>query len=215
MHAHSPTSTIIAKSVIALVACALTLAMLGTGAVAAAPVVHDRVLSSSGGATNEVCYGTICTATSVFFIVNAPDGPSQACLDITRYERVGPVFNLLGYENGCALLPEGGATVDTKDLASATLSPIDITTQAFTCDATGCQPTGEPRTVPVSATYTGVGDTSSFRSNSKSEFGGCTTYFVGKGSSRQATAILTVDSQSLAAIGGISVSTQKIKVLCQ
>ena len=39
-------------------------------------------------------------------------------------------------------------------------------------------------------------------------------YFVGKGSSREATATLTIDSQSLDALGSLFTSTQKTKVLC-
>ena len=92
--------------------------------------------------------------------------------------------------------------------------PIDITLQAFTCDSNGCLPTGAPRVAHLGATYTGVGDTNTFRSNSKSTFGGCTMYFVGKGSSRNATASFTVESQSLDALGSLFTSTQKIKVLC-
>ena len=59
-----------------------------------------------------------------------------------------------------------------------------------------------------------MGDLITFRSNGKSSFGGCSMYFVGKGSEREATATLTIDGQSLAATGYLAASTQKIKVLC-
>ena len=200
------------RSVSAIAATAVVFAMLGGVALAAAPVVRDHTASSGAGATNTDCAGTVCTATSVFVLVDASAGPSQACLDITRYDSVA--FMLLGYENGCAPLAESGFSMDTKGLASAALSPVDITLQAFTCDSSGCLPTGATRIAQVSATFTGVADINTFRSNSKSTFGGCTMYFVGKGSSRNATASLTVGSQSLDALGSLFTSTQKIKVLC-
>ena len=206
------TSNIVRRSITVIAATTLVFAMLGGAALAAPPVVRDHFASSGAGATNTVCVGTVCTATSVFVIVDNSGGPSQACVDITRYDSVA--FALLGYENGCAPLAESGFSMDTKDLASAALSPIDITLQAFTCDSNGCLPTGAPRVAHVGATYTGAGDTNTFRSNSKSTFGGCTMYFVGKGSSRNATASFTVESQSLDALGSLFTSTQKIKVLC-
>jgi len=205
------TSNAVRRSITALAATALVFAMLG-GTALAAPVVRDHIASSGAGATSTVCVGTVCTATSVFVVVDNSGGASQACLDISRYDSVA--FLLLGYENGCAPVAESGFSMDTKGLASAALSPIDITLQAFTCDSNGCLPTGAPRVAHLGATYTGVGDTNTFRSNSKSTFGGCTMYFVGKGSSRNATASFTVESQSLDALGSLFTSTQKIKVLC-
>jgi hypothetical protein len=206
------TSNIVRRSITVIAATTLVLTMLGGAALAAPPVVRDHIASSGAGATNTACVGTVCTATSVFVVVDNSGGPSQACLDITRYDSVA--LMLLGYENGCAPLVEGGFSMDSKGLASAALSPIGITVQAFTCDSSGCVPTGAPRVAHVSATYAGIGDTNTFRSNSKSTFGGCTMYFVGKGSSRDATASLTVGSQSLDALGSLFTSTQKIKVLC-
>ena len=210
-----PTSNRMRRAVIAVATGALALAMLGGNALAAPPVVREHAASTSAGAANVVCEGTVCTSTSVFAFVNSPDGPSQTCLDITSYDKAGPTgFILLGYETGCAPLAQDALIIDTKGLASAALAPTDITVQTFSCDVTACTPTGGTRTVRVSATYTGVGDLNTFRSNGKSTFGGCTMYFGGKGSSRQATAMLTIDGQSLDAAGTLGTSTQKIKVLC-
>lgn len=215
MRVHLPTPSVIRRTVSAVAAGALAFAMLGGSALAAPPVVRDRIASSSAGAAYVVCDGSVCTATSVFAFVNSPDGPSEECLDVTRYATTGPTgFVLLGYERGCTPLAEGGLSIDTRGLASAALAPVDITMQAFTCDPTACTPTGAPRIAHVGATYTGVGDISTFRSNGKSTFGGCTMYFGGRGSSRDATATLTIDGQSLAALGSLSTSAQKIKVLC-
>ena len=215
MRVHPRTSEIIGRAAAFITAAALAFAMLGSSALAAPPVVREHIASRSAGAANVVCDGSECTATSVFVFVNSPDGPSQACLDITRYATTGPMgFVLLGYETGCAPLAEGTFSIDTKGLSGATLAPIDITVQAFVCDATGCSPTGTPRTARVGATYTGVGGLNTFRSNSKSTFGGCTMYLGGKGSSREATAILNIDSRSVDALGSLFTSTQRIKVIC-
>jgi len=212
MPVHHSTSKIIERVVTSVAAMALAFAMLGSTALAAAPVVREHITSSGAGAGNNVCVGNLCTATSVFVIVNSPTGPAQACLDITRYDST--VFAPLGYETGCALLAEGGFSIDTKGLAGAALSPIDITLQAFTCDTAGCVPTGTTRVARVSATYTGVGVVNTFRANSKSTFGGCTMYFVGKGSSREGTAALIIGTESQDALASLFTSTQKTKVVC-
>jgi hypothetical protein len=214
MRVHLTTPPVIRRTVSAIAATAVAFAMLSNAALAAPPVVRDHIANSGAGATNTVCEGNICTSTSVLVIVNSPDGPSQACLDISRYAKTDTGFVGLGYETGCAPLTEGAFSIDAKGLANATLSNLDVVLQAFTCDTNVCQPT-TTRTATVRATWTGVGDLNTFRSNSKSTFGGCSMYFVGKGSQRQATATLTVDGRSLDAAGYLAVSTQKIKVLCR
>ena len=213
MRVHLRPQSVIRRSFSAVAAAAIVFTMLGSAALAAPPVVRDHIANSGAGATNTVCEGNICTSTSVLVIVNTPDGPSQVCLDISRYAKTETGFVGLGYETGCVPLTEGAFSIDARDLANATLSSVDVVLQAFTCDATACQPTST-RTAAVRATWTGVGDINTFRSNSKSTFGGCSMYFVGKGSQRQATAILTTDGRSLDANGYLAVSTQKIKVLC-
>jgi len=207
------TPNVVRRSITALATTALVFAMLGGTALAAAPVVRDHIASSGAAATNTVCVGTVCTSTSVFAIVNNPDGPAQVCLDISRYDKTEMGFVPLGYETGCSPFAPSSFSIDTRDLAAASLAPTAVTVQAFTCDSTGCNPAGT-RTALVSAVYTGVGGVATFRSNSKSTFGGCSMYFVGKGSSREATATLTIDGQSLDALGSLFTSTQKTKVLC-
>jgi hypothetical protein len=215
MRIHTRTSKIIGRLVVTFTATALAFSMLGTSALAAAPVVRDQIASSSAGAAKEVCGETICTSTSVFVIVNGPDGRSEACLNITRYDKTEPKGTPLDFETGCAPLASGAFSIDTKGLASATLAPVDITLEAYACGSAGCEPTGATRPAHVSATYTGIGQVSAFRSNGKSTFGGCTMWFAGKGSSRDATAILTVGTQSLDARGSLFASTQKLKVTCR
>ena len=212
MRAQPRTSNIIGTAISAIAAAGLAFGMLGGTALAAPPVVRDHIASSGAFAGNNVCAGTICTATSVYVVVNIPDGPTQACLDISRYDSA--LFVPLGYETGCAPLAEGAFSIDAKGLAGATLAPIDITLDAFTCGATGCLPTGTTRVAPVSATYTGTGLVNTFRANSKSTFGDCAMYFVGKGTSREASATLSIGAQSLDALGSLFTSTQKTKVIC-
>jgi hypothetical protein len=212
MRVHIRTPRAMRRLASAIAVAAVAFAMLGSSALAAPPIVRDHIASSGAGAANTACVGTVCTVTSVFAVVNSPDGPTQACLDITRYDQTGMNFVLLGYQTGCTSFAEG-FSIDAKGLSGAALSATDVTVQAFTCDATGCNPSGT-RTARVSATYTGIGDVFTFRSNSKSTFGGCAMYFVGKGSSREVTANLIVDGRSLDALGSLSTSTQKIKVLC-
>jgi len=213
MRVHLRTPQLIRRMASAIAGTALAFALLGGSALAAPPTVRDHTASSGAAAAHNVCVGTVCTATSVFAIVNEPGGPTQACLDITRFEQVGTTFVLLGYETGCALIDESSFSIETKGLSNAALSSTMIPVQAFTCDATGCNPTGT-RMALVSATYTGVGELATFRSNSKSSFGGCTMYFVGKGSSREAAATLTIDGGSLDAPGSLFASSQKVKILC-
>lgn len=215
MRVHLSAPNVIRKAVSAVSAGALAFALLGGSALAAPPTVRDHVASSTAGAANVVCEGSVCTTTSVVAYVNSPDGPLQVCLDITRYDKAGPSgFIPLGYETGCTPLVEGALAIESKGLASAALAPIDVTLQAFTCDLMTCTPTGATRSARVSASYVGVGDINTFRSNGKSTFGGCTMYFGGKGSSREASATLLIDGHSLAATGSLGTSTQKIKVLC-
>jgi len=212
MSVHPSSSNIVRKAATATAAAVVAFAMLGSTAFAAAPVVRDHIASSGAVATNTACVATLCTATSVFALVDTSGNPSQACADITRYDSAA--FVALGYETGCAPLAQAGFSIDTKGLATAALAPIDITLQAFTCDTTGCQPTGTTRVARVSATYAGVGAVNTSRSNSKSTFGACAIYLIGKGSSRDATAALTIGTQSLDAVGSLFASTQKNKVIC-
>jgi hypothetical protein len=215
MHVQPRMPRVVRKVGTAIAAAALTFAALGGSALAAPPAVRDHTETVGPAAVNNVCVGAVCTATSVFVIVDSSGVPSRACLDITRFEATGPMgFVPLGFETGCVSpVADRDFSIDTKSLATAGLSQIGIPVQSFTCVATGCSPTGT-RTAQVSAIYTGVGDLSTFRANSKSTFGGCTMYFVGKGISRDATATLTVDGQSLGALGSLFASTRKIKILC-
>jgi hypothetical protein len=213
MRVHLRTPESIRRTVGGIAGTAVAFAMLGSSALAAPPVVRDHIASTGAGATNTVCEGTICTSTSVFVVVNTPDGPSEACLYTSRYDKADMGLFPLGYERGCTPLEEGAFSIDTKDLASAALSSTVITVEAFTCDTTGCSLTAT-RPARVSATYTGIGDVITFRSNGKSTFGGCSMYFGAKGSEREATASLTIDGRSLDAAGYLAASTQKIKVLC-
>lgn len=210
----NPTASIVTRVLIPLALAIVGFAAIPATAAAAPPVRETAVFSNAGAAHNE-CVGTLCTSTSVF-VSSSSVFPAQACVDIQRYLMPVPgLFTPLGFETGCAAIAEGAFSIDdAKTLAGATLAPTSVTLDAFACDETTCQPTGTSRVVSVSATYIGVGGINTFRGNSKATFGGCTMFFGGRGTSRQATAILTIEGSSLEAMGLLSTSTQKSKVIC-
>lgn len=210
-----PNSTpiVVARAVIVVAFAVVALAGI-PGVASAAPPVRETAVYSNAFATHSECIGTICTDTSIF-VSDSSAFPAQACVSIQRYEMPVPgLFTSLGFENGCATIAQGALSIDAKTLSGASLPPTSVTLEVFACNETGCQPTGASRTSTVSATYSGVGGLGTFRANSKSTFGGCTMFFGGKGSSREATAILTIDGSALHANGSISTSTQKTKVVC-
>jgi hypothetical protein len=204
-------SALASRVAIAVVAVALALGPFAQKA-AAAPAVHENFANAVAGTFKTDCpAGTNqCTDTSVVLLVT--QGAARICLDIYTYV---PTGGLLGYETGCGPVAAGGSTFDAKSLSGAAFSATTISMQRFACSAGLCEPTGTPRNTVVSGTFTGVGDISTFRANSKQTFGNCTMYFVGKGSSRQADASVTIDGRPLDPPGFLSYSTQKSKVVCR
>jgi hypothetical protein len=207
----APWSAVLSRAAIALVVLALALGPFAQAATAAPPVRENVATAVAGTFKTDCPAGSEqCTDTSLLLFVT--DGAAQSCLDIYRYN---PSVGLLGRDSGCAPVAAGGFAFDTKDLARAALSPTTISMQTYVCDAGLCQPSGQPENTVVAATFTGVGDIGTFRANSKSTFGSCTMYFVGKGSSRAADASVTIDGQPLDPPGFLSASTQKTKVICR
>jgi hypothetical protein len=203
------------KMRVAIVVLALAFLALGplAGSAAAAPPLRENFATAAAGTFKTDCPAGAdrCTDTSVLLFVDS--GSARACLDIYTYN---PSVGLLSYETGCAPVPEGSFTYDTKSLSGAAFSATTIQLQELVCDAGFCQPSGRPdRSAVVAATFTGIGEVSTFRANSKSTFGNCTMYFVGKGSSREAVATVTIDGQPLDPPGFLSVSSQKSKVICR
>jgi hypothetical protein len=189
-----------------------------TSSASAAPIVHENTANFSAQTFKTECAEdrgrTVCTDTSV--AVFASDGTAQACLSTFNYEisRQGQ-FTPIGGKFGCGPVPAGNFTFDAKSLSGAALSSTTITVEVIGCDRNGnCQPTGETDTATLTATFTGTGAISTQRQNSKSEFGNCTTYFVGKGTSRNADASATIDGQPLDPPAILFASTQKFKVIC-
>jgi hypothetical protein len=208
-----PTAIVVTRAGIVVAFAVVALAGLPGIAAAAAPVRETAVFSTAVAMQSE-CDGTLCTDTSVF-VSDSSAFPAQACVNIHRYEMPVPgMFTSLGFENGCAGIAAGTLSLDAKTLSGASLPSTSVTLEVFACDQNGCQPTGASRNVTVSATYSGIGSLNTFRGNSKATFGDCTMFFGGKGSSRQATASLTIDGSALDANGFLSTSTQKSKVVC-
>ena len=196
---------------IAIIAMALALRPFAQSAWAAPPIRENFANTVAGTQKTECLAGTDqCIDTSVVLFVD--DGAARVCLDIYTYI---PTGGLLGYETGCAPVGPGGSTFDVKSLSGAAFSATAISLQRYVCGAGLCEPTGTPRSAVVSGTFTGIGELSTFRANSKQTFGNCTMYFVGKGSSRQADASVTIDGQPLDPPGFLSASSQKTKVICR
>jgi hypothetical protein len=198
-----------------IVVLALAFLALGplAGSAAAAPPVRENFATAVAGTFNTDCPvgADRCTDTALQLFVD--NGSAEACLAVYTYSLT---VGLLSYETGCAPVPEASFTYDTKSLSGAAFSATTIQLQELVCDAGFCQPSGRPdRSTVVAATFTGVGDVSSFRANSKSTYKNCTFYFVGKGSQRDAETSVTIDGQSWSSLGFLSTSTQKSKVICR
>ena len=199
----------------AIVVLALTFLALGplAGSAAAAPPIREHFATAVAGTFKTDCPvgADRCTDTALQLFVE--DGAAQACLAIYTYSLA---VGLLSSETGCAPVPEGSFTYDIKSLSGAAFTATTIQLQELVCDAGLCQPSGRPdRNSVVAATFTGIGPVSTFRGNSKSTFGNCTMYFVGKGSSREAVASVTIDGQPLDPPGFLSMSSQKSKIICR
>ena len=199
---------------LAVIVLALALGPLA-GSAAAAPPVREHTATAVAGTFITDCPpgADRCTDTALMLFV---DGRlARACLDIYTYDPTAG--RLLTHETGCSSVTEGRFTYDTKSLSGAAFSATTIQMQELVCDSSlVCQPSGRPdRSVVVAATYTGVGEVSTFRANRKSTYKNCTMYFNGKGSSREAAASATIDGETHEAPGFLNASTQKFRVLCR
>lgn len=203
-------SPILAQAATAVAAVALAFGTLSSPALAAPPD-RQRIDSTAAAASSSDCVGSVCTFTSAY--VATTNDATQACVDIVTLDAADP-SKPPSVETGCAPVSAGSFSFDARSLSAATLAPTTITLQVLICDQSGCVPSGATRSVTVSGTFTGIGDVATFRANSKSSFGNCTMYFVGKGSSRQALAVVTIDGAQAASVGFLSISAQKIKVIC-
>jgi hypothetical protein len=211
-------SVIAARSLAAIVGAMLVFATFAGAAAAAPPIVHENTANFSAQTFKTECVEergrTTCTQTSL--AVFATDGTAQTCLSIVTYEinRQGE-FTTTGVKTGCGTVPSGNFVMDTKNLTSATLASTTITLQILSCNQNGCQPTDKTEEATVAATFTGTGAVSTFRSNGKQEFGNCTYYFGGKGSSRAADASVSINGEPLDPPAMLFASTSKFKVICR
>ena len=124
---------------------------------------------------------------------------NQVCAYVSTYtfddatgEYVGdPVF-----ESGCEVdLPNGTLRIG-KDLTSVTLATTTISIQQYICDEFACEP-GASRDITVLGSWTGVGSTYFSKFRSSSDDGTCRRNESGKGSSRDASFVGTVDGLTL------------------
>jgi hypothetical protein len=117
---------------------------------------------------------------------------NSSTIDDVTGDLVGePVF-----ESGCEVdLPNGTVRVG-KNLTGVTLATTTLDVQQYVCDEFTCEPVSG-REVSVVGTWTGVGTTYSSKYRSSSDDGTCRSSDAGKGSSRQASFVGTVDGSGL------------------
>ncbi len=171
------------------------------GLAAAAPPERqsERYATVSAQAYNSTCVPQgnreLCTSESIF--VNRAKQGDEVCVSTDEYVRFPDGrIEWLSSEYGCSPLPRGCFTIDAQRLSSATLCPTNVDLITYTCDpATGECTEISRRTVSVSATFTGTGELTTYKSHSKYSFGGCTYSFSGQSTGRDARATYTLDGE--------------------
>lgn len=125
---------------------------------------------------------------------------NQVCAYVATYTFDDVTGDPVGdpvYESGCEVdLPSRTLRVG-KNLSSVTVASTTVSIQEYTCDEFTCEP-GASRNVNVVGTWTGVGPTYVSKSRSTYDDGTCRSSDSGKGSSRDATFVGTVDGQTVA-----------------
>ena len=190
-------------------------------ALAAAPVAahgipaEDFSFSRSGlsaEASTQECVDnadatTTCSGTGIFLFAGKTrtggEGANRGielCAYAYTYTYVTATGETIDYSEGNGCTTELGAgSVIAKDLSTATLTPTTVTIQGQICDEFGCVPAGDPRSVVVEGTWTGVGPVfrNSFRS--VTDDGVCVFRDRSSGTFREATFSGTFDGQPLEA----------------
>jgi len=128
---------------------------------------------------------------------------NQVCAHIATYTidiNTGDYLDEPVFESGCQVDLPNGTVRAAKDLSSVTLAPTSIEVHEYVCDDVSCEPVSS-RDITVAGTWTGFGPTSSSKFRSSNDDGTCRTYDSGKGSSREATFVGTVDGLSFGGDG--------------
>lgn len=224
-------SSHITRAATALLAAGMTLSLLATTALAATPgpssedvTFAERGITAQG--YSETCDGpdadgiTRCEGTQAFIFAGRQrsddefghaNGPlTYLCIYTYRaaYGEDGMPVEPPIVEQGCADDPQLVA-VDTLESLTASVGALELTEMLCTYDPeTGgewCE-LGDSRFVPVEAVFTGIGEISSDRWNSKSrsvvDGARCTFSSSGSGIRRDATASITIDGTASGPVFG-------------
>ena len=200
-----------------IAAAVLALLVLSAGSVAAdtTPPADGRFTQNG---TSADAYSSTCTSSgndtttcsevglSVFAgkmsdSVSGVTHASQVCAFIDNFTFDDETGELVGepvFESGCEVdLPSGRLVFGAK-LSTARLAATTVSVQQFVCDEFSCEP-GASRDVTVVGTWTGFGPTMSSKFRSTFDDGTCRYAESGKGSSREASFVGSVDGVSLGA----------------
>lgn len=126
---------------------------------------------------------------------------NQVCVfsdSFTFSDETGELVGEPLVESGCEVdLPSGRLVFGAK-LTTAKLAATTVSVQQFVCDEFSCEP-GASRNVTVVGSWTGFGPTMSSKFRSTFDDGMCRYAESGKGSSREASFVGSVDGVSLGA----------------
>lgn len=162
--------------------------------------------ASGGGCTSNGDDTTTCIDVGLSVFVgkmtdsfSSTSHRNQICASVGTYTFDDATGEYVGdpvYESGCEVdLPNGTLSVG-RNLTSVTLATTTISIQQYICDEFACEP-GTSRDITVLGSWTGVGSTYSSKFRSSGDDGTCRTNASGKGSSRDASFVGTVDGLTL------------------
>jgi hypothetical protein len=123
---------------------------------------------------------------------------NQVCAHLGTYVVDDVTGDILGdpvFESGCEVDVPNGTLRIGKGLTSVSLSTTTIEVNEYICDELGCEP-GPGRDVAVVGSWTGFGPTYSSKYRSSNDDETCRTNESGKGSSRAASFVGTIDGLS-------------------
>ena len=172
---------------------------------------------------------TTCDATQVYAFDGKqrmsgirPQKGTFVCVDVFSfsYEGRGEGFTPLREESGCTVAPRGALDVGKK-LSSARLAPTAVKLEELVCTPTGpdtgtCEVVGS-RQVTVSAQLTATSGPRRMAYRESFEDEGCTLSFSAKSTGRRATAVITLDGDTVTGptFGSIERGMFRVKGSCR
>jgi hypothetical protein len=136
---------------------------------------------------------------------------NQLCAYLATYtydDATGDVVGSPVFEQGCAVDLPSSAIQIGSGLSSVSVRPTTISVEEQVCDEYECVPVSS-RTISVDATWTGIGPVFTSKTRNSGDDGTCRYSDSGKGSSREATIVGSVDGQGFGADGFAYLSSGK------